>query len=55
MKFNIDAFKRFNKYVNTAEKVELAAAPPSQDQLLPAGLEPSPEVPTILLCSSRPS
>lgn len=23
MKFNIDAFKRFNKYVNTPEKVQL--------------------------------
>lgn len=23
MKFNIDAFKRFNKYVNTPEKVKL--------------------------------
>lgn len=25
MKFNIDAFKRFNKYVNTPEKVQLYA------------------------------
>lgn len=27
MKFNIDAFKRFNKYVNTPEKVQLSASP----------------------------
>lgn len=26
MKFNIDAFKRFNKYVNTPEKVQLSAS-----------------------------
>lgn len=39
MKFNIDAFKRFNKYVNTAEKVELAgSAAAPQDQDLPLAL-----------------
>lgn len=27
MKFNIDAFKRFNKYVNTPEKVGRPAPP----------------------------
>lgn len=26
MKFNIDAFKRFNKYVNTPEKVHFCAS-----------------------------
>lgn len=49
MKFNIDAFKRFNKYVNTPEKVALPAAARAW---LEAELKLLPEAP--LSCSFRP-
>lgn len=46
MKFNIDAFKRFNKYVNTPEKVRFPAGT--------AGRSSSPEGCALLFRSSRP-
>lgn len=53
MKFNIDAFKRFNKYVNTAEKVELVGSAAACGTRTFPWL--SHHVPTSFLCSSRPS